>query len=167
MRCRLRPLAATFGLALACLHSACSSTQTSVSAPSADKCQVNASSVPSAFAASGGSASLAITAARDCTWSIAVDAGWVSIADRAGQGDASIPYSVAANGVPSPRSANLVVGSQTLALSQAAAPCQFRLNRGAESIGAGGGRLAVDLTTLTGCGSVSYTHLTLPTILRV
>ena len=71
--------------------------------------------------------------------------------DRSGQGEASIPYSVAPNTVPSPRSAAVVVGSQSVALSQAAAPCQFRLSRSGDSIGPGGGRLTVDVATLTGC----------------
>jgi hypothetical protein len=72
-------------------------------------------------------------------------------ADRSGQGEASIPYAVAPNPVPSPRSATLVVGGQSLAVNQAAAPCQFSLSRGADVITAAGGRLAVDVATLTGC----------------
>jgi outer membrane biosynthesis protein TonB len=139
MRCRRRTLAAIYVLAVACLGSACSSAQTSVSAPSADKCQVSASS-----------------ASRDCTWSVAVDASWVSIAgNRGGQGEASIPYSVAPNTVPSPRSATLVVGEQRIALSQAAAPCQFRLSRSGDPIGSAGGRLSFDVTTLNGCAWTS------------
>src|SRR4051812_43320781 len=152
MRCRIRALVSIASVALACLFSGCSSTQTSVSAPTADKCQVTASSAPSAFTATGGQGAIAVTAARDCTWSIATDATWVSISGaRGGQGDASIPYSVAANTVPPPRSATLVVGSQTLGVSPAAAPCQFRLSRGGGPIGSAGGRLSVDLTTIAGC----------------
>ncbi|MCU1381403.1 MAG: hypothetical protein JWL71_100 [Acidobacteria bacterium] len=148
MCCRLRVIAA----ALACLAAACSSTQTSLNAPSADKCQVSASSSPSAFAAGGGQGSLAITTARDCTWSITTAAGWVTIGgDRAGQGEASIPYAVAPNPLPSARSATLVVASQTLSVNQAAAACQFTLSRGADSVAYTGGRLTVDVATLTGC----------------
>jgi hypothetical protein len=152
MRCRFRALAKTAVLALAGLAAACSSTQTSLSAPTSDKCQVSVSSAPAAFTASGGEGSLAITTARDCTWSISTEASWVAIAgDRSGQGEASIPYAVAQNPVPSARSATLVVGSQTVALNQAAAPCQFRLSRSGDAIGYGGGRLSVDVTTLAGC----------------
>src|SRR5256885_504146 len=152
MHCRLRTMVSVCVLAVACLGSACSSAQTSVSAPSTDKCQVSASSVPSAFTANGGPGSLAITAPRDCTWSVTVDASWVSISvARGGQGEGSVPYSVAPNGVPSPRSATVVVGSQTVALSQAAAPCQFRLSRNGDPIGSAGGRMSFDVTTLTGC----------------
>src|SRR4051812_25532606 len=150
MRCRMSAVAVAAG-ALVSL-AACSSTQTSLNAPTADKCQVSASSSPSAFAAAGGQGSLAITTARDCTWSISTEAGWLSLSgDRSGQGDASIPYAVAPNPVPSPRSATLVVGGQSLAVNQAAAACQFSLSRGSDVITAAGGRLSVDVRTLTGC----------------
>src|SRR3954467_12654613 len=153
MRCRMSAVAGE-AVALVALVSlaACSSTQTSLSAPSADKCQVSASSSPSAFAAGGGQGSLAITTARDCTWSISTAAGWLTIGgERSGQGEASIPYAVAPNPVPSPRSATLVVGAQSLAVNQAAGPCQFSLSRGSDTIVAAGGRLSVAVTTLTGC----------------
>jgi hypothetical protein len=152
MRSRLGLLFSISGLALTCLGAACSSTQTSLSAPSDDKCQVSASSSPSSFTATGGSGSLTITTARDCTWSISTQASWISISgDRGGQGEASVPYSVAPNGVPSARSATVVVASQSLTLSQAAAPCQFSLSRSGDAIGYAGGRLSVDVTTLSGC----------------
>src|SRR3954470_1565464 len=149
MRCRMSAVALQV-IALVSL-SACSSTQTSLNAPTADKCQVSASSSPSAFAAGGGQGSLAITTARDCTWSISTAAGWLTIGERSGQGEASIPYAVAPNPVPSPRSATLVVGAQSLAVNQAAAACQFSLSRGSDTIAAAGGRLSVAVTTLTGC----------------
>lgn len=153
MRCRTRAIAETLAPALCCLVAACSSTQTSINAPTADKCQVSASSSPSAFTAGGGQGSLTITTARDCTWSISSDASWVSIAgDSGGQGEASIPYAVAPNLVPSPRSARVVVGSQSVALNQAAAPCTFAVSRGGDLIGYAGGRLSVDVATLAGCG---------------
>jgi hypothetical protein len=152
MGSRRGALASTSVLALACLAFACSSTQTSLSAPTDNKCQVTASSAPSAFTATGGSGSLTITTSRDCTWSITTEAAWISIpGDHGGQGEASVAYSVAPNGVPSARSATVVVASQSLTVSQAAAPCQFSLSRGGDAIGYGGGRLSVNLTTLTGC----------------
>jgi hypothetical protein len=85
-------------------------------------------------------------------WSAAADASWISLAaEPAGQGDASIPYSVAPNPVPAARSGTITVGSEKVQLSQAAAPCTFRLSKPSDSIDAGGGRLSVELNTLTGC----------------
>jgi hypothetical protein len=69
-----------------------------------------------------------------------------------GQGEASIPYSVAANPAPATRSGNISVGSEKIQLNQAAAACTFRLNKSGDSISADGGRLSFDLATLTGCG---------------
>ena len=151
MGCRIYAYAAASIAALAAV-AACSSTQTSMTAPTADKCQVSASSSPSAFAAGGGQGSLNITTARDCTWSITTEAAWVSIpGEKGGQGEASVAYSVAANPAPAARSAMVMIGSQGVPVNQAAAPCVFTLSRPGDAIGSGGGRLSLDVATLTGC----------------
>src|SRR5262249_27291750 len=100
----------------------------------------------------GGQGSLTITTARDCTWSVGTDATWVVIAgDHSGQGEATVAYSVAANPVPSSRSAAIVVGGKSVAVSQQAAPCIFSLSRTDDTISEAGGRLSVAVTTLAGC----------------
>src|SRR3954470_15058842 len=134
------------------LAGACSKTTTSLTAPTSDKCQVGVSSVPSAFTANGGQGSLSIATSRDCTWSIATEANWVSITgERSGQGEASIPYTVAPNPVPTARTGAIAVGSQTVAVTQAPAPCVFSLSRAGDAVSADGGTLSVTVTTLTGC----------------
>src|SRR4029077_11939182 len=89
-------------LIVAVWTAACHSAQTSVTGPTADtKCQVTASSTPESFTAHGGTGSVSIAAARDCTWSVATTANWMSIGgERSGQGEASISYTVAANPAP-------------------------------------------------------------------
>jgi hypothetical protein len=155
---RFHPFAAAPAFALACLAAGCSSTQTSLNAPTADKCQVGVSSAPSAFTATGGQGSLTITTARDCTWSISTEASWVSITgDRGGQGEASVPYAIAPNPAPAPRAATVAVGSQSVTLNQGPAPCLFALSRAGDAIGYGGGRLTFGVTTLTGCGWTAST----------
>jgi hypothetical protein len=130
----------------------CSKTTTSLTAPTADKCQVSVSNVPTSFSASGGQGSLTIATSRDCTWSIKTEANWVSIAaDSGGQGEASVPYTVAPNPVPSSRAGAIVVGTQSVTINQAAAPCLFTLSQASEAIAAAGGRLAVDVKTISGC----------------
>jgi len=145
---------ASFALIVAVAAAACHSAQTSVTGPTADtKCQVTASSTPESFTANGGTGSVTVAAARDCTWSIATTATWVSIGgERSGQGEASISYTVAANPVPVARSGSIVVASQTVSVSQAAAPCTYSLSRPRDTIGFEGGALSVNITTLTGCG---------------
>src|SRR6185436_15814678 len=133
---------------------ACTSTETStgLTVPSAAKCQVQIASTPTTFTDAGGSGSLPATATRDCGWSAATTAPWVSLASTSGQGDASVSYSVAANAVPQSRAAEISVEGQTVQVSQAAAPCRYALNKSSDSAGYAGGTLAVALTTLTGCG---------------
>ena len=136
-----------------CLSPACSSTETSLLGPTTDsKCQINASSSPVSFTAAGGTGTVTISTSRDCTWSIATSTSWVSLnGDRSGQGEASIGYSVAANPAPAVRSGAIVIGSQTVEVSQAAAACHYSLNRTRDAIGFGGGSLSVAVSTLTGC----------------
>jgi hypothetical protein len=152
MPCRLRNAAFALALAGAAAFLACSKTTTSLTAPSADKCQVSVSSAPSSFAATGGQGSLTIATERDCTWSIKTEASWLSIgATSGGQGEASIPYTVAPNPVPAARSGAIVVGASSVSVSQAPAPCNFTLSRPAETVGSGGGILSIGVTTIGGC----------------
>jgi hypothetical protein len=152
MRFRFRDVA--FIIALASGAASCHSAQTSVTGPTADaKCQVTAASTPQSFTASGGTGAVSIATERDCTWTIATTASWLTLGgDRSGQGEASISYTVAANPVPTARSGSIVVGSQTVAVSQAAAPCTYSLGRAADTVGPSGGSLSVSVTTLSGCG---------------
>src|SRR5439155_7116696 len=110
MRCQTRRFVPAL-VAAAVLLSACSKTETSLTAPTSDRCQLNVNSAPSTFGATGGQGTVTIATARDCTWSIATDANWVAISgEPAGQGEATVSYSVAANPVPAARSAAIVVG---------------------------------------------------------
>jgi len=137
--------------AAALLIAACTSSETSVTAPTATKCQVTATASPTAFGAGGGNGSLTVSAPRDCTWSANVDASWVALGDRSGQGDATLSYTVSANGAASVRTATVAVEGQTVQLKQDAAPCRYALNHTSDTIGAAGGSLSVDVSTPSGC----------------
>jgi hypothetical protein len=130
----------------------CTSVETSLVGPAGGKCQMSVAGAPVSFGPDGGSGSVSITTSRDCTWSIASEAGWVSVnGTQGGQGEGVVRYDVAPNTVPNPRTGSIAVGEQRVHLSQAAAPCRFELNRSHDSIGPGGGRLTVNVVTLTGC----------------
>src|SRR5262245_41476145 len=148
----LRALLATAAIAAL---SACNSAETSVSAPTtptANRCAIQASGSATSFTATGGSGTVSISTTRDCTWTVTTDAGWVSLnGARTGQGNGSVAYAVAANPVPSARAGAIAVGTQTIQLNQAGAPCRFSLSRSADTIGFAGGRMSVDVSTLTGC----------------
>jgi len=155
MRCLQRfAIAALAAAAGAFFAAACSQTETSITAPDAasSRCQVSATTTPPSFPPPGGQGSVTISTTRDCTWSVATDAAWVSIAGaRTGQGDATVAISVAANPAPAARSAAIVVAGQSVAVNQQPAPCVFSLSRPNDTIAAEGGALAVGVTTLTGC----------------
>jgi hypothetical protein len=132
---------------------ACSSSQTAVTAPTSDvRCAITANSSTGSFTAGGGSGTLTVSTARDCTWTVTTDSSWVTISgSRNGQGQASLPFTVAPNPVPSARSGAIAVGASRVPLNQAGAPCTYSLSRTGDRIDAAGGRLAFAVTTLTGC----------------
>ena len=102
---------------------------------------------------SGGSGSISIQTARECSWSVSASSSWVSLGGAAsGQGEAVVPYTVAANPAPLPRTASLTVGTEQVALNQAPASCTFKLSGPHDTIGAAGGVLSVGVATLSGCG---------------
>ena len=130
----------------------CTQSSTSLAGPSTPKCQISATNQPSSFASAGGRGAVSIGATRDCAWSIAANAPWISIAgERSGTGDAVVNYTVSENSVPSPRSGMLSVGAVQLALNQAAAPCTFSVAPAEASISAAGGSLSFSVATLAGC----------------
>jgi hypothetical protein len=153
MRCRILDASLVLALSGAATFLACSKTTTTLTAPAptADKCQINASGAPTSFTSSGGQGSLAIGTERECTWSIRSDASWLSVGSTSGQGEASVAYTVAPNPVPSARAGAIVVGASSVSVNQAAAPCSFRLSRQADSIAFGGGALSVGVTVINGC----------------
>jgi hypothetical protein len=139
-------------VACAAIAAACSKTSTSVSAPSGTKCSVTVTNAPSTpFPSSGGSGTIGVNTTRDCTWTVSADSNWVTIATANGQGEGTVRFSVSANLVPSPRSAAIVISSQRVPLSQAAAPCRFDLSRTFDTVDESGGRLSVNVTTVDGC----------------
>jgi hypothetical protein len=145
-------LAALFVLASALAITSCTSSSSSVTAPSAQKCQVGiANPTAASFSAGGGNGSLTVTATRDCTWSAAVDASWVALSKSTGQGEADVPFSVSPNPAALARSASITIGSDKKAVNQAAAPCTFDLSRTSDRVAATGGRLSVDVRSLAGC----------------
>jgi hypothetical protein len=132
----------------------CTSSQTStaVTSPASVKCQVQVGSPTTTdFTSDGGKGTVAIATTPDCTWTVSTSASWVSVANTSGQGTASVPYSVAANTVPVARAAEIAVSDATLQLSQNAAPCRFALSSSSASVGAAGGPVTVQLSTLAGC----------------
>ena len=110
---------------------ACGSTSSETTVgPTPVRCGVSVSNSPRNFPHAGGGGSLAIAAARECSWSVSTQTAWISLANPVeGQGDATVKYTVARNPAATARSGVLSVGGQSAQVTQEAAPCTFDLDR--------------------------------------
>ena len=144
-------------VALLSLH--CTAASTSVVAPTFDKCQISATTGQSSFAPAGGSGSLAINAARDCTWTATADAPWVRIIGEFERSRRGRPAFLGRREFLCPFTdrARFVVGSQRTQISQTAAPCVFELSQTHKSVPASGEQVSVGVTTLEGCAWTAET----------
>lgn len=126
---------------------ACGSSSQTVTSPSLTKCGVTASAAPASFSAAGGTGTLAVSASRECQWSASVASAWIQLTGTAaGQGEASVPFSVAPNTDPAARNGAISVGTQQIAIAQDAAPCVFGLDPRSDSVSAAGGRKTIGVT---------------------
>ena len=132
---------------------ACGSTSTSTTVgPSPVRCAVTATTSPSVFPAAGGNGTLVVAAARECAWSASTQYAWVTFAPPAqGQGDGSVRFTVAGNPAAAGRRATLVVGSQSVDITQEASPCRFELDRRSFDVGGTEGTAEVNVQTAAGC----------------
>jgi hypothetical protein len=135
-------------LAAALLASACgSSSSTNLMAPTAQKCQISVNGFTGTFGSAGGSGSAAIDAARECSWSAASQAPWISLTPPAeGSGAGTLSFTVSSNSAPRPRTGALTVNGQPLAVSQEAAPCRFGVSPPGVRVPAGGGPALVTVS---------------------
>ena len=120
--------------------------------PDSVRCQTALSGQPTTIAPDGGSATVSVSAGRDCTWSASTDASWMQLGTTSGQGDGTISVTVARNEVASPRSGAVVVNDQRLTISQEPRPCAFELRASNPRLSSAGGRSTITVDTLTGCG---------------
>jgi hypothetical protein len=117
---------------------ACGKTSsTTVAGPSPAKCQLSATNSTPSFSASGGQGSIAVQAARECAWTAAAQADWVTLVPPAqGQGDSTLKYTVQPNPSGLPRRAAVNVAGQVVDVGQEGAPCRLDLDRLRVQVGA-------------------------------
>src|SRR5690349_7748045 len=101
-------------LALCAGLTACGSPTTSVTSPATiNRCALTVQGVDGQIPAQGGSGTLAVAAARDCTWTAATEASWLSLkSGTSGQGDGTIEFNAAANPDPAVRRGAIVANGQ-------------------------------------------------------
>jgi len=142
-----------FALTMAAVSIACgSSGVTNTTGPTPTHCQVTATNSASSFGMSGGDGTVSISVARECSWTAAAQAAWISITSaKDGQGDGSVTYHVTANPDPVARRGSIAIGDQHADVSQDAAPCQFVVAAPAGPVPAEGGDAAVTVQTNSAC----------------
>ncbi|MFM1769790.1 MAG: hypothetical protein RJA22_2319 [Verrucomicrobiota bacterium] len=107
---------------------------------------------------SAASNTLSITAPPGCAWSIVHTSAWVTLDSPAsGSGDASIPYAVAPNPSSLDRVTVILVGSETVTLTQRGAPCLYELSPTNAVSDSGAVTGVVSVTTATNCMWVATT----------
>src|SRR5689334_11017154 len=85
-------------LVVALLAAGCGTSSTTTIGPSLDRCGITVVNSMTSAGASGGTGRLAVTAGRECTWSVTSNAAWITPrAPVGGQGDGSVEFVVAAN----------------------------------------------------------------------
>ena len=154
----MRPRSAVgISLLLATVAVACGqSTTEELVGPSGVRCQLGLSA-PSPVPATANAFTIALTTARECTWSIEVDGSWLTVEPKSGQGEATISVTAAENPQGRTRAASLRANDQRVGITQQAAECRFAVAPERIEVPAEGGRASVQLTTLEGCSWTTQT----------
>lgn len=139
----LGPLAAFAAVIL----SACGSSATTSTGPSPlERCSLTLNMGEQNFPADGGSGAIAVTAARECTWTVTVDGTWLSVkSGQSGQGDGRVEFAAAANPDPVTRRGALVLNTQRAEITQAAGACVISLAETAANVPPSGGSGRIDV----------------------
>lgn len=155
MALRFRTALLYLPLSLAVVAAGCGSsvtTSTNVTAPDAPRCQVSVTPSATTYRSAGGTGTLNITVARECSWSASSAAPWIAFTSaREGQGDGSVAYRVDANGDPITRRGAVSVGAARVELSQEAAPCRYQVTPASEPAPAIGGERQIIVRTHALC----------------
>jgi glucose/arabinose dehydrogenase len=86
-------------------------------------CEYTVTPGVTAFAAGGGSGTVAVTASSACDWDVSQPAPWLAlITNGTERGSKTVVFRAIPNPTPSPRSAVLTVAGHTVTLTQSAAP---------------------------------------------
>ena len=139
-------------LAVAMLAAGCGTSSTTTTGPSLDRCGITVVNSMSSVGASGGTGRLAVTAGRECTWSMTSNVPWITARQPAsGQGDGGVEYVVAANTTPESRRGTVVVGGQVFEVVQEGLACQFELRPNNQNVEAEGGSGSFTVEGQDGC----------------
>ena len=117
------------------------SAATSMTAPtSINRCGISMQGIDAPVPAEGGTASITVSASRECAWSASAEGSWLTIRTGAnGQGDGVVEFSATANPDPQMRRGAITANGQRAEISQSAGTCDLVLGQSAASFNQGGG----------------------------
>jgi hypothetical protein len=112
--------------------------------------------------AKGETREVAVSTLSGCSWTIATDANWVSLATRTGSGAGTVRVSMAPNPGDEQRIGAIILADQRSIVTQggsagtsgpplATGPCTFQVGPSNAAIGAAGGSGTVSVVAGTGC----------------
>lgn len=126
--------------------------------PEPVRCALTLSSSSATVPAAGSQLNVGVSTARDCTWSATSHVSWIQPSPAAGQGEATLTLTVAANTEQSTRAGTVSVADQQYQVSQdAAAPppppphCTYGLAPVSRTLNENGGVRDVRIVTGSGC----------------
>jgi hypothetical protein len=156
-----------WGIALAATCGCGGTTTEQVIGPTAARCQLTLTPSSPVLPASGSTVLLDVAATRDCAWTAASDAPWLTVNPTSGQGPGAVSVVAAANAQPSARTAGVAVNDTRVTVSQEPAPCRFELGDQSARVEFEGGRLSVRVITMDGCewrvsGAVGWVQVLTP-----
>jgi hypothetical protein len=114
-----------------------------------DGCTIAIAQTSQSFGAAGGSGTIAVTTAADCSWSAQSHVAWVSIESAAGTGPGSIVFAVDPNAGPA-RTGTLVAAGHVFTVRQASG-CTFTVHPASYQSPHGGGAGSLTVSSGAGC----------------
>jgi all-beta uncharacterized protein/BACON domain-containing protein len=114
-------------------------------------CHVNIDPESHSVASTGGSGTIAVTAAAGCEWTATSSASWITITGGGSRnGNGTIQFAVAPTTGPA-RSATLTIAGRAFAINQSSG-CTFGITPESHSVASTGGSGTVAVTTAAECG---------------
>lgn len=115
-------------------------------------CSYTLSATSASLPATGGTASVSVSAGSGCEWTVTGAPGWLSVGPASGGGNATIAITASPNASTSARTASLTAAGRSFTVTQAGVPaCSYSLSSTSATVAAGGGSASITLTTGPGC----------------
>ena len=113
---------------------------------------LNTSALGSPYGSSGGAGTIGITTnGPGCSWAASSDSPWATPSSSSGVGSGPLGITIGVNGAPTPRSAALTVGGQTINVTQSGIACSYALDTTSGSAPATGGTGGLRVLAPSGC----------------